>query len=496
EATARIRLGLGLIEKAIGREEAWLEERLRSFGNSKAPRDLKTPGGRWHEIRERRLSDGCILLSSIDVTERREAEQALANQQALLRALIDNIPVSIFAKDREARFIIKNRFDADLMGAATVEETIGKSDFDYYAHDVASIFYEEDMEVIHEGVTLVGGEMEFAKGPNGDAAWLTSIKAPFRDSEGAIIGLVGCTHDITERRAMEQALIRHRDQLEDLVHERTAALQRQAERLERALNQERELAGLQRQFVSMVSHEFRTPLSIIDGHANSILRRSKGNLPDRSVEGISKIRRSVARLIELMESVLAAARLEDGRIKFNPGDCLLPEIIAELAGNYRELYPDHEILLDVDPASHRIIADGRLLRQVFSNLISNAVKYSPDGGRVWIEGHAVDNGGVVVAVRDEGVGIPASEQEKLFNRFFRASTSTGIAGTGIGLHLASHLVQLHGGKIDVESVVAEGTTFLVHLPTRPPVANDDQPFAEKPAKGPQSPEASGSENAA
>ena len=116
-----------------------------------------------------------------------------------------------------------------------------------------------------------------------------------------------------------------------------------------------------------------------------------------------------------------------------------------------------------------IIADGKLLRQVISNLLSNAIKYSPDRDRVWLRGFVDDRGQAVISVRDEGVGIPKAEQEKLFDRFFRASTSVGIAGSGIGLHLASHLVQMHGGRIDFESVEGEGTTFYIRLPRDGPI---------------------------
>jgi signal transduction histidine kinase len=279
--------------------------------------------------------------------------------------------------------------------------------------------------------------------------------------------------DITERRAAQDKLEQYRDHLEQQVAERTAALTVQAEQLAEALDKERELAGLQRQFVSMVSHEFRTPLAIIDGYAQRIARRSKGTLPDRSLQGLGKIRTSVTRLTELMESVLAAARLEDGRITFHPEDCSLHEMLAELTRNYGELSPNHQIILDVSQLPEHITADGKLLRQVFSNLISNAVKYSPEGGRVWVDGRPDSYGDVIVEVRDEGLGIPAADQQKLFARFFRAGTSTGIAGTGIGLHLASHLVELHGGSIKLASTEGQGTTFCVTLPIRPRLADSE-----------------------
>jgi signal transduction histidine kinase len=237
-----------------------------------------------------------------------------------------------------------------------------------------------------------------------------------------------------------------------------------AEQLQTSLDRERELNGLQRQFVSMVSHEFRTPLSVIDGHAQRMLRRFEKLSPDRLRDGLSKVRQSVIRLTELMESVLNSARLEEGRIEFNPEPCSLIDILTELHGSYAEINNDRDIILDVNQLPNGTFADPKLLRQVFSNLLSNACKYSGPGSHVWIEGHPDGANGVAVSIRDEGVGIPADELQKLFDRFFRASTSTGIAGTGIGLHLVRHFVDMHQGRISVSSEVDKGTTFTVHLP--------------------------------
>jgi signal transduction histidine kinase len=286
--------------------------------------------------------------------------------------------------------------------------------------------------------------------------------------------MVVAVRDITERHAARENLEQYRDHLEQLVAERTAELQNQALRLEEALDEERKLAGLQRQFVSMVSHEFRTPLAIIDGNAQRLLRRTSENLSESAQKALATVRKSVIRLTGLMESVLAAARLEDGRIEFRPSACSLAELISETALNYGELYPDHKIVLALDQLPDQIQADGKLLRQVFSNLISNALKYSPGKAQIWVDGVVGADGNIVVAVRDEGIGIPAAEQEKLFIRFFRASSSTGIAGSGIGLHLASNLVQMHGGTIDCKSVEGESTTFYVRLPIAAPTRPGDE----------------------
>lgn len=237
-----------------------------------------------------------------------------------------------------------------------------------------------------------------------------------------------------------------------------------ARRLQQSLEKERELNDLQRQFVSMVSHEFRTPLAIIDGNAQRLQRRPEKISKDRVLKVVTTIRTSVIRLTDLMESVLSAARMEGGRIDFEPRSFDIGKMIAEICGNYAEISRHHKIETDLGSLTKTYHGDVKLLRQVMSNLVSNAVKYSPEGTTVFIRALQVEDGSIVISVRDQGVGIPKEEVDRLFQRFFRASTSTGIPGTGIGLHLVKHLIDLHGGSMRVESVVDKGTTFEVSLP--------------------------------
>ncbi|MGI9487451.1 MAG: ATP-binding protein [Geminicoccaceae bacterium] len=247
--------------------------------------------------------------------------------------------------------------------------------------------------------------------------------------------------------------------------------------LETSLRKERELSGLQRQFVSMVSHEFRTPLAIIDGNAQRLQRR-KSDLTEEKLDGVlNKIRTSVLRLTDLMESILNSSRLEDGKIKCESAECDITGLLDEICNAYRDLNTGHRIITEIRGLPPTISADEKLLRQIFSNLVSNAVKYAPDDTSVWVTAHCSSQDEVVVSVRDQGVGIPEQELNQLFQRFFRASTSTGIPGTGIGLHLVKHLVEMHGGRIEVESSPGEGATFSVHLPVNHPLVwqpNTDQ----------------------
>ncbi|MEM7042057.1 MAG: HAMP domain-containing sensor histidine kinase [Pseudomonadota bacterium] len=295
-----------------------------------------------------------------------------------------------------------------------------------------------------------------------------------RDEIGLVARAIEAFREnLIKSKALEKEREELNQSLERKVEERTQQLAEQKERLAQALEKEHQLNGLQRQFVAMVCHEFRTPLAVIDGNAQRIMKRRETIAPERLMGGLGKVRVSVRRLTELMESVLSASKLEAGSIEFDPAPCNLVGVIEEVAANYREVNPSYDITADVAKLPERFVIDAKLIRQVVSNLLSNAVKYSPDGAEVSIEANSCDDGGVTIAVRDQGVGIPEDELKKLFQRFYRASTSTGIAGTGIGLHMVEALVNMHDGWIDVASEVGVGTTFTVYLPKRDDINTSD-----------------------
>ena len=315
---------------------------------------------------------------------------------------------------------------------------------------------------------------------------VTCINAPMV-SQGCAIGTINVAHWKSGVYTPEHvALLAHvagvvaaqlnlldrffttQENLEAMVSERTKELEEQKARLQLALDKEKELNGLQCQFVSMVSHEFRTPLAIIDGSAQRIIRRHDKIGTEKMLDGLGKIRTSVSRLTDLIESVLSAARLENGSIAVEPRPFDIREMIGEICRSLQQMSPNHRILYDMRHMPEEVDGDETLLRLVVSNLISNAVKYCPEGSRIWVEGKASDPSSVCFVVRDEGPGISPHELDKLFDRYYRASTSTGIIGTGIGLHIVQVLVDLHGGHVDVSSVEGEGTTFRVMLPRKMP----------------------------
>jgi signal transduction histidine kinase/DNA-binding NarL/FixJ family response regulator len=259
------------------------------------------------------------------------------------------------------------------------------------------------------------------------------------------------------------------DTLEQRVAARTAeiaakqqALAAAKERIELALERELEATDRQRQFLSMVSHEFRTPLAVIDSAAQMLgLRIDEHDSGMRS--RLQSIRTSVRRLNGLIESYLADDRLHAGTLALEARPFDLAGLLASLVENHGVISPDARFTLDLDGLPETVTGDPDLLSLAFNNLLSNAVKYSPADARVEITGRPAPYG-LSIAVRDHGIGIPASDLPHVFDRFFRGSNAGGVTGTGIGLHLVRHVVELHGGTVTVESAPRTGTTFTVTLP--------------------------------
>lgn len=279
------------------------------------------------------------------------------------------------------------------------------------------------------------------------------------------------SHDVTERKAAERRLLEDRDMLQEMVKEATADLETKAQELEAALNKQKELNELQRQFVSMASHEFRTPLAIIDATAQRLKKRADRMSSDDALSRIDKIRHAVARMTQLMESTLTAARLEDGRIAVDIRPCAIERIIHEACARHQEIAKNHVISCDTAGLPELIRADASALEQILTNLLSNAVKYAPEAPDVGVDAYC-DLGDIVIEVTDHGIGIDVDDLPNMFSRFFRAKTSAGIAGTGIGLNLVKTLAEMHGGSVSVESAKGVGSKFSVRLPIDGPATPD------------------------
>lgn len=263
---------------------------------------------------------------------------------------------------------------------------------------------------------------------------------------------------------MARAVLVFRNNAVDLAQNRQALAQ-QAAMLQEKLEEEQRLTLLQRNFVSMASHEFRTPLGIIDGHAQRMISMRERLTADELTERARKVRNAVRRMTQLIANLISSSRLIDGRIGFNyhPAQVDLTAIVREACHLQRELTPDANL---VDCPAERplmVYGDASLLSQVFGNLVSNAVKYSPSGAAVKITS-LQDGAHVSVVIEDHGIGIPETDRQRVFERYYRGSNTAGIVGSGVGLYLVKTIIDLHQGRIMLDSRENEGSRFTLRLP--------------------------------
>jgi len=271
---------------------------------------------------------------------------------------------------------------------------------------------------------------------------------------------------------MAQATVVFRNNALELMRSQHT-LARQAALLEERLAHEQRLALLQRNFVSMASHEFRTPLTVIDGHARRLDKIKDIVKPSEIGERVGKIRSAVLRMTHLIDNLLNSSRLiDDGAgLYLQAAEMDMTSVLQEVCQLHREMVPASHIVERFAAAPMPMVGDAKLLFQVFSNLLSNAVKYSPGGGAIEVTAESSAEE-VVVAVSDHGIGVPASDLGRLFERYHRGSNVSGIVGTGVGLYLVKMALDLHHGSVEVVSKEGEGSRFTVRLPKTVVVTED------------------------
>ncbi|SNZ19132.1 cache domain-containing protein [Cohaesibacter gelatinilyticus] len=240
-------------------------------------------------------------------------------------------------------------------------------------------------------------------------------------------------------------------------------LQGQTSELVKLLQKEMALAETQREFVTMASHEFKTPLTIINGNIRRIEKRVEDITPDRLLERTANIQNAVQRMQFLIERFMSFSSDEIEGVKIQAKSINLQHCLKQLCEGYCEAEEDAVIHCNVDNLPEEFLADEVLLNQCLSNIILNAVKYSAPRSPVRVEGQ-VDDKYVTITVQDQGVGIAEDELPSIFKKYFRASSGLSRAGTGIGLHFAKMVLDEHGGNIKVESTLGKGSCFNILLP--------------------------------
>ena len=247
-------------------------------------------------------------------------------------------------------------------------------------------------------------------------------------------------------------------------------VQRSRTDLERQQKELRELDRLKDEFVATVSHELRTPLTSMVGFLEILREQATGPLTDDQQNFLEIVARNAERLTRLVGDLLFVARLDAHQLHLDVGDVDVAALLAEAVEAARATALHRGVRLELE-AAHGLAhlrGDGERLRQLIDNLVSNALKFTPEGGRIAVRARSA-GGAVRIDVSDTGIGIPADEVGRIAERFFRASSATErqIPGTGLGLAISQAIVDAHGGSVDVESKVGVGTTFRVELPLAP-----------------------------
>jgi signal transduction histidine kinase len=254
--------------------------------------------------------------------------------------------------------------------------------------------------------------------------------------------------------------------LEAKVHARTAELEATNRELAESHARLRELDQLKSDFLGNVSHELRTPLAAIKGFADNLLDGVKGTVSEPQRHYLLRMKDNVERLARMVSDLLDLTRIEAGKIEILPQALDAGQVLVEATEGLRPVARARgvRLVVDVGPC-HPVWADPDKLQQVLTNLISNAVKFSPPGGEVTVTASSAPPDAVRLAVRDTGPGIPPAERERIFDKFYQLGRVDGERppGSGLGLTIARHLVDLHGGRIWVEEAAGGGSTFVVQL---------------------------------
>lgn len=361
-------------------------------------------------------------------------------------SVFDNMLEGVQVINQDWQYVYLN--DAIVrQGKSTREKLLGHSMMESYPGiEHTEVFSNIKTCMLERTPCQMINEFTFNDGTRG---WFDLRMEPVDD------GVLIMSFDITKQKHLERQLLRFNEALEEKVRARTRELQESLER-EKALN------DMKSAFVSMASHEFRTPLSSILLSANLITKYAEKGEPDKQDKHIERIRGAVKQLNVILNDFLSLDQLQHGKVEpvlqeFDLNE-FLTGVIDELDGLCKV---NQKIICDCDQGI-RVNLDKHILRHIILNLITNAIKYSEQQILITATTRAES---LSIIVEDRGIGIPYESQDKVFDKFFRASNTRDVHGTGLGLHIVYRYVTLLNGSIELESTPGEGTTFRVVLPT-------------------------------
>jgi len=379
-----------------------------------------------------------LIEALVDITDQKQAEEALSRERNLLRTLIDYLPDFIYVKDTERRFLIANKSLAYFLGVSSPEELLGKTVFDLYPEEVARACDESDKAVLRTGQPLMNFE-DNVYDPTGRTKWVLTTLVPLRDSRGNVEGFVGIDRNITDRKRVEEEL------------ERAKVV---AEAASRAKSE----------FLANMSHEIRTPMNGIMGMVELALDTE---LTAEQNEYLKMVKTSADALLTVINEVLDFSKIEAGKLDMDPIPFQLRDNLVQTLKQFavQAHQKGLELTCDIRPeVPEEIVADPTRFRQIIVNLVGNAIKFTEQGEvglEVAVESEAPDQIQLHIAVRDTGIGIAPGKQSVIFEPFSQADGSTvrKYGGSGLGLTISARLVEMMHGRIWVDSQAGQGSCF-------------------------------------
>jgi two-component system, chemotaxis family, CheB/CheR fusion protein len=377
-------------------------------------------------------ADG-VVLTLIDVSGLKAAEDALFHERYLLNSLLRTVPDAIYFKDVRGRFIRANHATAVRLGLLDPSEAVGKTPYDFPDHETALALHRQDEAVLRSGRPQ-HYRLERRLTAEGAEAWDLVTRLPLIDGDDKTVGIIVIFRDVTEQKQAEakiQEAVRRRDQ-----------------------------------FLAMLSHELRNPLGAIVT-ATAMLRANASGRPNQE-PFIGVLERQSGQMARLLDDLLEASRVTQNKIELRKRVVDLRLVVAEAADAVRGQMESQGLHFstEIEPDAVPVDADAARLQQIQVNLLSNAAKYTPRGGHVVLQLHR-EGGAAVIRVRDDGAGIPAEMLESVFELFVQSSRTLDRAagGLGVGLTLVRALVELHGGTVTARSEgEGKGCEFVVRFP--------------------------------